>query len=181
MTIATAHIAVGWRRNCPAGIVVTSLNCTAFRPWRIDGPRRCLEHPAQNVNELEDGELRVAVLNLIEKTAREIQTQGREPDQWAGPDLVLALDYLQQQGWANAALRVVQRALAEPGDRGAIPHHPPSEIPPATRSVTGLSGAQLEAMDRWGGSWVEMKNAPRGRIFAGCLAEGAGFEPAVGY
>ena len=89
----------------------------------------------QNANELEDGELRVAVLNLIEKTAREIQTEGREPDQWEGPHLVLALDYLQQQGWANAALRVVQRALAEPGDRGAIAHHPPSEIPPATRMI----------------------------------------------
>ena len=86
---------------------------------------------------------------------------------------------------AQGAVRYAPKKVS-PGV-GLAPAHEPggNEAGPGkrcreTKADAGRSGHAHETAISWRGGRATKKR-PGGRLFAGCLAEGAGFEPAVGY
>ena len=74
------------------------------------------------------GQQHAAVLRFVESVLDAIARDGREPDEWEGPDLAAALGYV-LVGWNRAAMAVAARSLAEPAQRGPRADVPQGETP----------------------------------------------------
>ena len=85
-----------------------------------------------DLGQLNGAQLRKVVLDLVEAIVDAIEGEGREPDDWEGPDLARALDCL-RQGWDTAALTFARRSLAELEDQGLRAEETNNDPPPTVR------------------------------------------------
>jgi hypothetical protein len=89
-------------------------------------PRDLLEMSAQQQH--------AAVLGFIESILDSIARDGREPDEWEGPDLAEALGRV-LIGWNRAAMALAVRSIASPDQRGERADVPQGETPMTLRTL----------------------------------------------
>jgi hypothetical protein len=73
-----------------------------------------------------------AVLAFVESVLDAIARDGREPDEWEGPDLAAALGYV-LVGWNRAGMTVAVRSITEANQRGERADVPQGEAPMTLR------------------------------------------------